>query len=67
MSFSLMIKTLLLALSIVIIWSSPELRGKTADVLRITATWLEPQGNAKRPPKNFQIPNPFYRESGNEQ
>ena len=57
-----MLSTILLASIIFLIWSSPEFRSYTANALRITASWVEPNEETEKNPKHFQIPNPFYTE-----
>ena len=55
-----MIRTLLLGLIILFLWSSPELRSASANLLRSTADWIEPTDSAENNPKYFKIPNPFH-------
>ena len=43
-------------------WSSPELRHMTANLLRVSATWIEPKPGAQKTPEHFKIPNPFFTE-----
>ncbi len=57
-----MLRTLLLAVSIFFVWSSPELRKTAADGLRMTAQWIEPKEGSAESHKHFRIPNPFYKE-----
>ena len=54
-------KGILLGIIVVVLWSSPQARQVTADVLRDTADWIEPK-KREESPKNFVIPNPFYKE-----
>ena len=57
-----MLKNLLLAAIIFIVWSSPDLRSAVARGLRETANWIEPKKIPKSNPKYLEIPNPFYKE-----
>ncbi len=54
-------KGVLFAIIVLVLWSSPQARQITADVLRGTANWIESRDGEKSP-KNFVIPNPFYEE-----
>ena len=54
-------KGVLLGIIVLVLWSSPQARQVTADFLRGTANWIEPK-KGEESPKNFVIPNPFYKE-----
>ena len=54
-------KIILLGIIALFLWSSPQARQVTTDILRGTATWIEPN-KGEESPKNFVIPNPFYKE-----
>ena len=54
-------KGVLLGIVVLVLWSSPQARQVTANVLRDTANWIEPK-KGEESPKNFVIPNPFYKE-----
>ena len=51
----------LLGIVVLVLWSSPQARQVTADVLRGTANAIQPK-KGEETPKNFVIPNPFYKE-----
>ena len=57
-----MIRCLLLIVVVYVGWSSPEARMATANFLRMSADLITPKEEAQENPKNFQIPNPFYKE-----
>ena len=61
-----MIKTLLLAGIVALLWSTPQARETTANALRIVANWLDPKEEPIKIPKNLNIqipvPNPMYQE-----
>ena len=42
-------------------WSSPEIRGITANSLRFAADFIEPQDNSNNNPETIEITNPFYK------
>ena len=54
-------KGVLLGLIVLVLWSSPQARQVTADALRGTANAIQPK-KGEESPKNFVIPNPFYKE-----
>ena len=54
-------KGVLLGIIVLVLWSSPEARVTTANALRVTANLIEPEKEDENP-KNFMIPNPFYKE-----
>ena len=54
-------KGVLLGIVVLVLWQSPQARVTTANVLRSTANWIEPK-KGEESPKNFVIPNPFYKE-----
>ncbi len=55
-----LIKTLLLVIVLYVSLSSVEVRTFTANALRLTASWIDPNGSPKNNPRHFQVPNPFY-------
>ena len=55
-------KIVLLGILAAVLWNSPEARVTTAQLLRVTADWIEPTQATQENPKNFVIPNPFYME-----
>ena len=61
-----MIKTLLLAVIVALLWSTPQARETTANALRIVANWLNPKEEPIKTPKHLNIqipvPNPMYQE-----
>ena len=57
-------KGVLLGIVVLVLWSSPQARVTTANVLRSTANWITPK-KGEESPKNFVIPNPFYTEKTN--
>ena len=56
-----MIRSLLIIIIIMIGWSSPEIRGITANSLRFAADFIEPQDNSNNNPETIEITNPFYK------
>ncbi|MFL0729125.1 MAG: hypothetical protein AB8B37_05275 [Prochlorococcus sp.] len=62
---SVVIKTLLLAAIIALLWSTPQARETKANALRMAANWLDPKGESIKTPKHLQIqipvPNPLYQ------
>ena len=54
-------KVVLIGIVVLVLWSSPQAREVTANALRSTAKWIEPR-KGEESPKNFVIPNPFYKE-----
>ena len=54
-------KPILLGIVVVVLWSSPQARVVTGNLLRETANWITPKEGAESP-KNFVIPNPFYED-----
>ena len=54
-------KGVLLGIVVLVLWSSPQARQITADVLRDTANLITPKKGEENP-KSFVIPNPFYKE-----
>ena len=55
-------KKVLLVIVLLVLGSSPQARQVTADAIRGTANWIEPK-KGEESPKNFVIPNPFYKEN----
>ncbi|CAX31863.1 Hypothetical protein PMT_2344 [Prochlorococcus marinus str. MIT 9313] len=53
-----MIKTLLLAVIVALLWSTPQARETTANALRIAANWLDPKEEPIKIPKHLQIQIP---------
>ena len=51
----------LLGILVLVLWQSPQARVTTANILRTTANWIQPR-KVEESPKNFVIPNPFYKE-----
>ena len=54
-------KGVLLGIVVLVFWNSPQARVTTANCLRSTANGIEPK-KGEESPKNFVIPNPFYKE-----
>ncbi len=57
-----MIRAFVLILIFFFGWSSPQFRISFANILRRTAVFIEPKESINSNPKQFTIPNPFYRE-----
>jgi hypothetical protein len=60
------IKAVLLAGIVALLWSTPQARETTANGLRMAANWLDPKEEPIKTPKHLQIqipiPNPLYQE-----
>ncbi len=54
-------KTFLLIVIVFLLYTSPQARDATANVLRTTANFLDTKPQESSNPEHFQIPNPFHQ------